>query len=95
MQDYEAELRQQIEGSHAELKGIIHKVDEFLSSYEKHRQEKIEEFFNSLHHVIDRLKESKLAQLEEVKLRKIKDELYKKEREFINFEELLEEKRIV
>ncbi|CDW87288.1 wd40 repeat-containing protein [Stylonychia lemnae] len=95
VQDYEAELRQQIEAAHSELKGIIHKVDEFLSTYEKHRQEKIEEFFNSLHHVIERLKEAKLSQLEEVKLRKIKDELYKKEREIINFEELLEEKRIV
>ena len=33
--------------------------------------------------------------MEEIKLRKLKDELFKKEREIINFEELLEEKRIV
>ena len=84
-----------MEGSHAELKGVIHKIDDFLSSYDKHRQDKIEEFFNSLHTVIDTLKEAKLSQLEEVKLRKIKDELFKKEREIINYEEMLEEKRIV
>lgn len=48
-----------------------------------------------MHAVIDRLKEAKLSQLEEVKLRKIKDELFKKEREIITYEELLEEKRIV
>lgn len=41
------------------------------------------------------MKEAKLAQLEEVKLRKIKDQLFKQEREIITFEELLEEKRVV
>ncbi len=48
-----------------------------------------------MHTELDRLKEAKLASLEEIKLKKIKDELYKKEREIINFEELIEEKRIV
>lgn len=48
-----------------------------------------------MQHLLTQLKESKLAQLEEVKLRKIKDQLFKQEREFINYQELLEEKRIV
>ena len=95
IEDYEAELRQQVEGAHKELKTNIRKIDEFLSSYDKHRQAKIEEFFNTMHTEIERLKEDKLSQLEEIKLRKMKDELFKKERELINYEELLEEKRIV
>lgn len=48
-----------------------------------------------MHAVVEKLREVKLSQLEEVKLRKMKDELFKKEREIINYEELLEEKRIV
>ena len=48
-----------------------------------------------MHAELENLKEAKLAQLEEVQLRKMKDELYKKEREIINYEELLEEKRVV
>ena len=61
VQDYEQELRQHVEGAHSELKGVIHKVDEFLSSYDKHRQAKIEEFFNSMVHLLAQLKEQKLA----------------------------------
>lgn len=84
-----------MEGAHGELKGVIHKIDEFLNSYDRHRQTKIEEFFNTMLHLLEKLKEQKLSQLEEVKLRKIRDELFKQERELVNYEELLEEKRIV
>ena len=77
MQDYEQELRQHVEGAHGELKGVIHKIDEFLNSYDRHRQTKIEEFFNTMLHLLEKLKEQKLSQLEEVKLRKIRDELFK------------------
>ena len=48
-----------------------------------------------MHTALERLKQVKLDTLEEVKLHKIKDELYKKEREIISYEEMLEEKRVV
>ena len=81
--------------AHSDLKTTINKIDVFLSSYDKHRQRKLEEFFNTIHEMVERLKEAKLEGLEEVRLRKVKEELYKKEREVINYEELLEEKRVV
>ena len=43
-----------------ELKGTINKIDEFLSSYDKHRQSKIDEFFNAMHNEIEKIKEAKL-----------------------------------
>jgi hypothetical protein len=61
IQDYEAELKQQVEGSHGELKSVIHKIDEFLSTYDRHRQNKIEEFFNTMHAELENLKDLKLA----------------------------------
>lgn len=56
IEDYEQELKQNVEGAHRELKSVIHKIDEFLSSYDKHRQNKIEEFFNTMHTELDNLK---------------------------------------
>lgn len=44
---------------------------------------------------MSRVREIRLSQLEEVKLKSIREQLFKRERELINFEELLEEKRIV
>lgn len=84
-----------MDSAHKDLKGTIYKIEEFLQSYDKHRMVKIEEFFNTMHAELEKLKEDKLSQLEEVKLRKMKDELFKKERELITYEELLEEKRVV
>eukprot|EP00349_Pseudokeronopsis_sp_Brazil_P009964 CAMPEP_0202979970 /NCGR_PEP_ID=MMETSP1396-20130829/85979_1 /ASSEMBLY_ACC=CAM_ASM_000872 /TAXON_ID= /ORGANISM="Pseudokeronopsis sp., Strain Brazil" /LENGTH=104 /DNA_ID=CAMNT_0049719645 /DNA_START=205 /DNA_END=519 /DNA_ORIENTATION=- len=48
-----------------------------------------------MHSQLEVLKQEKLAQLEEVQLRKMKDQLFKQERELINYEELIEEKRLV
>jgi hypothetical protein len=41
------------------------------------------------------VKQEKLQELEEIQLEKVKDELYKKERELLNFVELVEEKKII
>ena len=95
LEDYEAELSQNVRVSHKELKATIHKIDDFLSSYDKHRQSKIEEFFNSMHSQLEQLKKDLLSSLEEVQLRQLKDQLFKQERELINYEEFIEEKRMV
>jgi len=34
--------------SHTELKQVINKIDAFLSTYDRHRQHKIEDFCNTM-----------------------------------------------
>lgn len=38
----------QVESAHSELKSTIHRIDEFLSGYERHRQQRLEDFFKAL-----------------------------------------------